>query len=211
MGQSLRYYTWYISYNKINLVLHPPFIHHLCIVLASTSFPWQNVVFTAFHRILSDKTLQISAVSLCLTASGLQPPPCFSNRYIFIQNWPCTGAGHQSALCLQPLPRCASPLCFLPLWVGPGYWIVCGFVLAGNLFSFFLSAPKSWPIYSNPIIIEAWLSRSDRWYFVKARLLLTHILLRLLRLQRHRLGAHTHTQQQHSPEIILIYEGWQFY
>lgn len=92
-------------------------IHHLpsvCILYselsASTSFPWQNVIFPAFHRISSDKMLQSSAVSLRLTASGLQPPPSLSNRYIFIQNWPCTGAGHQSALCLQPLPRSASCL-----------------------------------------------------------------------------------------------------
>lgn len=108
------------------------------------------------------KFCRSSAVSLHLTASGPQPPPCLSNTYIFIQNWPCTGARHQSALCLQPLRRCASPLCYVPLWVGPGYWIVCGFVLARNRSSFFsffsFSAPKSWPIYSNPIIIEAWLS-----------------------------------------------------
>lgn len=95
-------------------------------------------------------------IMLCHSASGPQPPPCLGNRYIFIQNWPCTGAGHQSALCLQPLPRHSAPC--LSGW---GLVIELSMALFWLAISslFFLSAPKSWPIYSNPIIIEAWLSR----------------------------------------------------
>lgn len=132
-------------------------IHHLFIVSilysklsVSTFFPWQNLIFPAFQRILSDEMLQSSAVSLCLTASGLQ-------QQIYLYSELALFRGRTSIRFVSAAS--ASPFCFLPLWVGPGYWIVSGFVLAGNLFSFFLSALKSWPIYSNPIIIEAWLSR----------------------------------------------------
>lgn len=114
-----------LAVNGIWNYQHPPLSH--------------NGMLHFLHSIVCylTKCCRSSAVSLRLIASGPQPPPCLSNTYIFIQNWPCTGARHQSALCLQPLRCCASPLCYVPLWVGPGYWIVCGFVLARNLSSFF--------------------------------------------------------------------------
>lgn len=113
--------------------------------------------FHEFQCILSDKILLSFAVSLCLTSSGPQPPPCISNRYIFMQNWPRPGTGHQSALCLQPLPHCAS--CSAACLSGWGLVIELYVALfwPGNLSSFFpLSAPKSWPIYSNLLLKPGW-------------------------------------------------------
>lgn len=166
-----------------------------CIVsLWPTSFSSQNVVFPAHHCTSSDIMLQDSAVSLCLNL-----PPALVTDISLSRTGPVQGQH------INPLSVCTlcPALLLLASWVGPSYWIVYGFVLASL---FFLSAPKSWPIYSNPIIIEAWLSRVIDGAALKLGYCWCTHCSYCFSLQKQRLGTHTHTRNRNlwGMTILLI-------
>lgn len=152
----------------------------------------------------------------CRGAAGTSLP--YEQIYL-IQDRLCTGAAYQTALCSCSCV-CVCSLCFavplralrLPFQGGVWLFDCLWFVLARNLSPLFYSPSSSLLQNYGPFILTQLLLKPGwaQWLMVlcqSSTIADTHSDWAGETLIRH---THTHTHAP-SPEIILIYEGWQFY